>query len=213
MPKIMTTKRFLKKKYKTFSFGGVFLDSFGNPEIGSRWLVYGESGQGKTEFAAQLSKYFTLFGKVLFLSREQGDSSSLQICFARNKFGETNKLKLAIDYDFESLKKVLQEKRPPKVVVIDSIDYMRLTAMQYQELTELFPGMTFIFIAWAANGKPRSASAKAIEYMCDIKIEVRKYVAFPRSRYGGNEEYIIWADKARQFYPKLNQGYLNDDDE
>jgi hypothetical protein len=36
--------------------------------------------------------------------------------------------------------------------------------------------------------------------MCDIKIKVKTFKAYPRSRYGGNETFVIW-DKNKKVSP------------
>lgn len=37
-------------------------------------------------------------------------------------------------------------KRSPKIVIIDSLQYLRITTAQYKELQQLFPKVLFIFI-------------------------------------------------------------------
>lgn len=196
---------FCRKKYKLLPFTGRFADSFGQPERGSRWLIYGPSGSGKTEFAVQLSKYFTNFGKVLYVSREQGDSSSLQLCFKRNKLERNTRIALGVDYDVTTLCAELDKTRNAyEFIIIDSLDYLLMTAEDYKHLNERYPAKTFVFISWMQGSRPKSAYARAIEYMVDVKITTKNYVAEPRCRYGGNEDFIIW-DKAQRYSKILNQ--------
>jgi hypothetical protein len=40
-------------------------------------------------------------------------------------------------------------------------------------------------------------NAKKIKYMCDVKVEVKDYVAKIRSRFGGNKPFVIWDEGAK----------------
>lgn len=95
----------------------------------------------------------------------------------------------------EEMKERLGKRNSPGACIIDSRDYMKLTADQFQELLELFPHKIIIVICWAEGSKPKGTDAKAIEYMCDIKILVKDFRAIMRSRYGGNEDFNIWPDR------------------
>lgn len=203
MPTTLKMAAFCRKKYKVLPFEGYFADSFGQPERGSRWIIYGASGNGKTEFAVQLAKYFTNFGKVLYVSREQGDSSSLQLCFNRNKLVGNKRLLLGIDYEINDIIAYLKEPRAAEFVIVDSIDYLKMTDADYKRLIEEHPRKTFVFISWQQGSKPKSAYARAIEYMVDIKITVKNFVAEPRSRFGGNADFIIWREGAKKHYKHL----------
>src|SRR5690554_2791832 len=68
----------LNKKHNTLEFEGKWLDSFGEPELTGTWLIWGNSGSGKTRFALQLAKYLTQFGTVAYDSLEEGASKSLK---------------------------------------------------------------------------------------------------------------------------------------
>ena len=203
---ILKTSSFLKKQYCELDFGGVWKDSFGSPERNSRWLIYGKSGEGKTEFSVQLAKYLSGFGKVLYVSREQGPSSSLQQCFARNAMKEVgNKVLLGVDMDFKTLLTVLKKRTKHAAIIIDSIDYMRLTAEEYKVLDQLCKKTVLVFVSWSDNRRPKSSAGKDIEYMCDVKIYVDRYVVLPRSRYGGNAPYVIWEDGAKRHHGWMNR--------
>lgn len=201
--KILSMRSFLAKKYNQIHLGEPFSRSFGEVEIGSRWLIYGESGNGKTELCVQLAKEISRHGKVLYVSREQGDSSSLQFCFHRNKMEEQHgKVRLVKDVSYTEMCRIIEKSRA-KAVIIDSIDYMGITKDQYKELSEKYRKTLIVMVSWAEGKKPISAAAKAIEYMVDVKIRVQGFAAFPRSRYGGNEPYLIWKKKAEENFPFL----------
>jgi hypothetical protein len=82
---------------------------------------------------------------------------------------------------------------------------MGLTAEQFKELKALFPKKCFVIICHEDGAKPKGNHGKSIEYMTDIKIRVRGFVAMPRSRFGGNEDYVIWEKGAADYREKLRE--------
>lgn len=183
-------------KFDLMDFEGQWLESIGKPERNFKAVVYGASGNGKTDFCVKFSKYLSAFGKVLYLSHEEGISSTIQEAFERNKMMDVKgDVILADKGTVEQLAEYLAKKNSPKFVFIDSLDYMRLTTDQYKYITSRFPKKSFVIVAWARGEKPKSQYAKDIEYMCDIKIRVSNYVANIKSRYGGNKPFVIWPER------------------
>lgn len=202
--KIVGITQLGQMRFRTMAFEGKWKQSFGTPEYGSTWCVWGNSGNGKTEFCLQLAKYFTNFGKVLYLSREQGISSTIQIAFDRNNMDEVSgKLVLGEGFDFYELLDYLEGRNKANIVFIDSLDYMRLTTDQYKIMTNKFPTKTFVIVAWASGKEPKSQYAKDIRFMADVKIYVEGFATKPASRFGGNEPYIIWEDGAIKTNPAI----------
>jgi hypothetical protein len=193
MARSIGVTEFLARKFDVFDFEDKWLDSFGLPERNSKWIVYGHSGNGKTEFCMQLARYFCNFGKVYYNSFEQGISKSLQDCVQRNDFVPVKGKIVFGDKDsFDAMLVKLGERNSARVVFIDSRDYLNLTAEQFRTLTKRFPRKSFVIICWESGGKPKGEYAKSIEFMCDVKIRVDRFVAYPRSRFGGCAEYVVW---------------------
>lgn len=190
---------FMRKEYKTYSFTGEWLASFGEPEKNFRALIYGEPGNGKTEFCIKLAKYLAGFTKVYYNSYEQGFSKSLQDALKRNKMHEVNgKVIFADGESLEDMTARLGKRNSPSVAIIDSRDYMDLTNKQLQRLIDLFPHKSFIVICWETAKKPSGAYAKKMLFMVDVKIRVKDFKAQFRSRFGGNEDFIIWDKGAKK---------------
>ncbi|MEY4904424.1 MAG: hypothetical protein RLZZ292_2239 [Bacteroidota bacterium] len=184
---------FLARKFDVFDFEGKFKDSFGTPEKNMRMLVYGKPGNGKTEFCFQLAKYLCDFKRVYYNSFEQGISKTLQDAIIRNDMADKKGKIVFGDKDsFEDMMLYLKKRNSPSIVFIDSRDYLNLTGEQFRTLMHAFPKKAFIVICWENNGRPKSEHGKAIEFMCDIKVFVHNFIAKPRSRFGGNEDYVIW---------------------
>lgn len=60
-------------------FTGEWREAIGLPELKGAWIVFGDSGNGKTSFALKLGKYFAQIGKrVAYDSIEEGVSLSMR---------------------------------------------------------------------------------------------------------------------------------------
>jgi hypothetical protein len=206
MKKIISLQKVSKKKYKELPFTGVFADSFGLPEQGSKWLILGQPKNGKTEFCMQLLKYIKQFGKAAYYSKEQGDSLSMQKAIIRNGLGDTplKEVHFGFDGNFEDLQKYLKKQRGVKTLFIDSVDYLNLTKKQIEFLCGK-KKLTIIFIAWSSGNQPKSLTAKSLIYMVDVVVPVNRFVAEPSSRYGGFAPYVIWEAEAKKHHAFLNR--------
>lgn len=201
--------QFKNKRFQTYDFDGPWRASFGEPEQNFRCFVYGNSGQGKTDFVVQLAKYLSEFGKVYYNSFEEGESLSLQLAFGRHNLWEKEgKIILGDRENFDLVMRRMSSKNSPRFCIIDSLDYMRMTMDDYQRFVDELPHKAIIIISWAEGRKPKTQAAKDIEYMCDVKIEVREYKALMRCRFGGNAPFIIypeyWEKKRLEAEAKLS---------
>jgi len=194
----------LKKKFDVYEFSDEWYESFNSPEKNFKALIYGLPGNGKTEFCIKWAKYLTKFGKVYYNSHEQGISKSLQDAAVRNALDEVaGKLIFGNKETLTEMTDRLGRRNSPKIVFIDSLDYMNLTDGQYKVLTERFPRKAFVIICWEKSNTPQSNYAKKIEYMADIKIRVQDFIAYPRCRFGGNIPFVIWDKPRKKNSPNL----------
>ena len=195
---------FYKKEFSELDFDGRWVDSFGRPERNFKALVYGASGNGKTEFMVMLAKYLAKFTKVYYNSYEQKHSKSLQMAIIRNNLNEVaGKVIFADGEPFNEMTERLKKRNSPGAIILDSRDYMELTANQFKKLIELFPRKIFIVVCWEEANKPQGSHAKAMLYMVDVKIRVKNFRAEFRSRFGGNKDYIIWDKPVQETEPAL----------
>lgn len=209
--KVLGVTQFQQKKFKTLGFAGKWLAAFGNVEDHFSMIVYGQSGNGKTEMCMQLARYLCEFDKVAWLSYEQGHGLDLRMAVDRNNMDEVAGKFLIIDplasrkkdmSFFEELEKYLSRRSSPKFIIIDSVDYCSFTWEQVKYLKERFRNRkSLIWISHAAGNHPKSEVAKKIEYDAGIKVNVKKFIAYIRSRYGGMEDFIIYEEKAREMNP------------
>ncbi len=200
MSKAIGIKDFMERKFVTYDFAGVWAKHLGAPEKNFQMIVYGNSGNGKTDYAIKLSKYLAQSGaKVYYNSFEEGICRTLQEAIKRNDLMEVQgKIMFGNKENLDDMITRLAKRNSANVVVIDSRDYMNLTTEQYKKLQRRFPRKAFIILCWEAAGKPKGQHAKDIEYMCDIKVAVDNFRAHPRSRFGGNETFVIWNKYAKE---------------
>ncbi|MAX23405.1 MAG: hypothetical protein CMJ19_02780 [Phycisphaeraceae bacterium] len=165
-------------------------DHIGNPGKSFRMYIDGDPGHGKTEYMMMLSKMTAeYFGKTHVNSVEMGKHEGILESYERNRFEEEvkpgtwmyNNIR-----DFDEYKDKMRRDRP-RVMALDSISYWPLNVKQVQEIHELHPTRGLIFIAYLDHFK----SNKPIVHLCDIKIRVKDFIAYPRSRYGGNKPFVI----------------------
>lgn len=166
----------------------------GDISEGFRMLVQGNSGHGKTEYIMQLSKMLAMhYGKVSLNNCEQGRSKTLQQSFTRNNMKEIppgkwtlcDKSQIVFDVWF----KRLCGRNTGRIIILDSLDYMKLTVDQFKMLHEKFKHKCIIIVCW---DKPFDTHAQKIKFMCDIKVKVHNFKAKIVSRFGGNKTYTIW---------------------
>ena len=189
----------LGMKYETMDFDGPWLDAFGRPERRGVWIIWGNSGTGKTTFALQLCKYLCRFGKVAYDSLEEGACLTMQNAFRREGMMEVNKRFLLIDNEnMEELSVRLKRQKSPDIMVIDSFQYTGMNYRQYIEFKERHRRKLLIFISHADGKLPNGRAAKSLMYDASLKIYVEGFRAFSKGRFNGpTGHYDIVPEKAR----------------
>ncbi len=202
-------KTFSLLDLKNSKFAGVL----GNVTRHFTCVIYGYSGNGKTEFCVQLAKELASFGRVAWLSYEQRHGFDLQTATKRNKMEEVSGNFIPIDplanIDkgvslLEDLYNYLIKKGSPEYIFIDSLDYTGFTFDDYKILKEKFDGKkTLIFIAHADKaGNLKKSVSRDVLFDGGMGIRVKDFIAeAEKNRYGGFEPYIIYEQKARERNP------------
>lgn len=201
LKRALTVREIHEYKPNVLPFDGDWLNAIGCPELTGSWLVWGNSTNGKTRFALQLAKYMANFVRVAYNSLEEGLSLSMQT--AINEVGMSDAKRNFILLDKEPITDLivrLQKQRSPQVVFIDSLQYTGLTYADYRKLRDMFRSKLFVFVSHADGREPKGNVAKSIRYDAFVKIYVEGYKAFPQSRFGGGNDYIIWEKGAKQYW-------------
>lgn len=92
--------------------------AFGQPGKTGTWLIWGQSGNGKSSFVIQLAKYLCKFAKVAYDSLEESTGLSLQKSLVLHNMQEVSKRFLILDREsMEDLSIRLKKKRSPDIVL------------------------------------------------------------------------------------------------
>lgn len=197
----LTVANILNKNYDLFDFDGEWKEAFACPERRGVWFIWGNSGNGKTTFVLQLIKYLTRFDKVLLNSLEEGTSHTLLNGFNRVGMSEVAGKVLIVNEPLEALTARLEQKKSPKIVVIDSYQFFQLTYKQYIKFQQQFSNKLIIFISQADGHAPEGRSAKSVMYASTLKIWVEGYRAFSKGRYIGEKgSYTIYPEGALKYW-------------
>lgn len=192
----------LSTRMDTFAFDGDWYQAFGHPERTGVWLVWGNSGNGKTTFVLQLCKYLCRFERVLYNSLEEGVSLTMRNALQRCGMMDVNRRFLLLDREpIEQLEERLNKRRSPGVVVIDSFQYTQMNYAQYLGFKERHRDKLIILVSHAQGRQPSGRSTRSVMYDASQKIYIEGYRAFSRGRFLGPKKQIdIWPEEAAIYW-------------
>lgn len=197
-PTQLDTKRLI-----TMPFDGEWQALMGQPERAGSWLIWGNSGNGKTSFALQLAGYLTRFGRVAYNSLEEGISESLKRNVRINGLVGIKRLLLLDKEPMDELVERLRRPKAPNIIIIDSLQYCGMNYREYKQLRDEFRSRLFVFVSHADGKEPAGRTARSVRYDANVKIYIEGYRAYAVSRYGGGEPYIIWQSGAEKVTPTI----------
>ena len=141
-------------------------------------------------------------------SAEEG----IRLSFQRSlKLNNMKSVKSKFKYSKDSYNELfarLSQKRQPKIVVIDSVQYFfrGKKVSDYYKLIETFTDTLFIFLSHVSKGMPKGAVANEIYWDCQNRVLIQDFKAhIQKSRCGADEvaPYIINQKKADEREVKL----------
>ena len=199
MARAASLDQVLRTRFKVLPFEGEWKEAIGCPELTGSWIIWGNSGNGKTRFALQLCKYLCQFGRVAYDSLEEGVSVSLVKAIKETHMMEVRRKFVVLDKEpIDQLTERLEKPKSPDIVCVDSLQYTGMSYEQYKALKERFPKKLFIWISHADGTLPEGRVAKKVRFDSNVKVFVQAYRAEPVSRYGGGKPYIIWEEGYRK---------------
>lgn len=185
----------------TLEFNGEWRASVGRPELTGSWIIWGNPANGKTRLALQLAKYMARFRRVAYNSLEEGKSESMRGAILDIGMEDVQKNFVFLDKEpVGELMQRLARPKSPDVIFIDSLQYTGLSYAEYKEMRDRFRNKLFVLISHAEGREPKGNVGKSIRYDAFVKIYVEGYKAFPQSRFGGGEEYVIWPEGAQKYW-------------
>jgi hypothetical protein len=174
-------------------------------------IIYGESGQGKTNFLVRLLKEFKSLGDILYISYEEAHGKTIQDLIVRHNLREeVPNLRFSDGETIEELMALLKRKRSPKIIIMDSWQFSGLKIEDYKLLKKSFvfgkslgKRKIFLIISHVNGTQPDGKAALDIKRDCNIKILVEGFLAIVKvSRYGSRKNMVIWEDAAKNYWGK-----------
>lgn len=210
MGKTITLSQLALKKYTLIEgLEDEFSQSFGEVEDAFDMIIYGASGNGKSNCTAKilLALIIAMQCKCRYVSYEEGHGKTVQdTMIKRQGMLESigNLLQLTDHMTYDELVKEMSKRKSAKLWVIDSLQAARFSEQQCADLKNKFvlskKRKIIIYISWSEGKHPKGATAKSVEYYANIKVRVEGLIAFIRSRYGGNKNFIIYEEGAKKYW-------------
>ncbi len=201
MARTLSAKQVLTIKFDTIRLGGGWDDCIGEIETTGVWFIWGNSGNGKTSAVVSLCKELSAFGKVLYNSREEGVSLTMQNTLRRYGMGELGSRFQLANMSLPELDEKISQQRSPKFVVLDSFQFMGLTYKDFRAFCEKHKNKLLIFVSRTRGRQPEGRAATSAMYDASCKIWVEGYKAFSKGRFvGATGEMTIWDEGAKKYW-------------
>lgn len=193
---IMSASDLMNFKYNKYDFFGKWGDFVGQPSINFHAMIYGRPKQGKSILSVQWAKYLSEnFGKVLYVASEEGFSVTLQKKVMEFAMDNPN-LDFANFRDFEQIKNAVN-RGGYRFVFIDSVNYIRITPEDVEDIKAENPQTAFITIQQATkNGNFRGSQEFA--HNCDMVIRVEAGMASHQGRFQEPTEMAVFEDAEKK---------------
>lgn len=201
MARTLSAKQVLTIKFDTIRLGGGWDECVGEIETTGIWFIWGNSGNGKTSAVVSLCKELSAFGKVLYNSREEGVSLTMQNTLRRYGMGELGSRFHLANMSLQELDEKISQQRSPKFVVLDSFQFMGLTYKDFRAFCEKHKNKMLIFVSRTRGRQPEGRAAISAMYDASCKIWVEGYKAFSKGRFVGTTgEMTIWDEGAKKYW-------------
>lgn len=201
MARTLSAKQVLTIKFDTVRLGGGWDECVGEIEITGIWFIWGNSGNGKTSAVVSLCKELSAFGKVLYNSREEGVSLTMQNTLRRYGMGELGSRFQLANMSLQELDEKISQQRSPKFIVLDSFQFMGLSYKEFRAFCEKHKNKLLIFVSRTRGRQPEGRAAISAMYDASCKIWVEGYKAFSKGRFVGTTgEITIWDEGAKKYW-------------
>lgn len=207
MARSLTAKEILNIHRQSITLEGEWGHCIGTMDRHGVVFIWGNSGNGKTSAVMSLCKELTKFGKVLFVSKEEGFSLSFQNVLKRyDMYSCGSRFQVIESATPEELIERLSKPRSPEFVVIDSFQHLGLSYRNYLAFKEKLSNKLLIFVSHADGKQPEGRAAKSVKYDAMLKIWVEGFVAFSNGRFmGDTAQAVIYEQGAWQYWSKRLQ--------
>lgn len=201
MARTLSGKQVIGMRFETVTLGGGWDRCLGPVETTGVWFVWGNSGNGKTSAVVSLCRELSRYGRVLYNSREEGFSLTMQSKLRRYGVGELGARFQVASLTLDELEEKISKPRSPKFVVVDSFQFMGFTYRRFREFCERHPRKLLIFVSRASGRQPEGRAACSAMYDACCKIWVEGYKAFSKGRFMGPDGSVtIWKEGAWRYW-------------
>ena len=201
MARTLSAKQVLQMKFDTVRLGSGWHDCVGEVETTGVWFIWGNSGNGKTSTVVSLCKELAEYGKVLYNSREEGVSLTMQNTLRRYGMGELGSRFQLANLSLEDLDAKISQPRSARFIVLDSFQFMGLSYREFRAFCEKHPTKLLIFVSRTHGRQPEGRAACSAMYDASLKIWVEGYKAFSKGRFiGRTGEITIWEEGAVKYW-------------
>ena len=185
------------KKWVTLPWGEKWSSPFGYPADNARWFISGASASGKSSFVMQLAKELCNYGRVLYMSYEDGVNQSFQRRLGYLHMDEVQgRFRVAMGDTWDELVARLKKPKSAKFIIIDSFQVAPWDYPEAVKLMETFPKRCFIWISQEKKSQPLGGGAVRLKYICDMKVRVVGYKAYCQGRSIGEagSYFTVWEE-------------------
>jgi len=182
-------------RFTSLNFTGIWDQFIGQPTNNFHIIIHGKPGGGKSTFAIQFAKYLSdNFGKVIYISGEEGLSKTLQ-----SKFLLTGSTSRNIDVaDLRSYNDIIRSvaSKSYPFIFIDSLNTMKISVDELRDLRNRYNESAIITISQATKGGLIRGSNELI-HDCDVHLIVDAGIATTsknRFRIAGETSYAVFSE-------------------
>lgn len=175
------------------------------------WFVWGNSGNGKTSAVVSLCRELAAYGKVLYNSREEGMSLTMQTTLRRYGIPDLGARFRISDMTIGELDEYIAQPRSPQIIVIDSFQYADFNYRRFRNFCDRHSGKLLIFVSRANGTRPEGRAAVSAMYDASLKLWIEGHTAFSKGRFIGRTGVCkIWPEEADRYWgshqlPQISQ--------
>lgn len=202
MKRTLSAKQVLQIRNETLALTGGWHDCFGDIDRTGIVFISGPSTGGKSSAALCLVKELARFGRVLYLSNEEGFRSSFQDRLRRLSAVDCGpSVQFLRQESVAALIDRLTKRRSADFIVIDSVQDTKITRREYERLKRMSSQKLFIFVSRVDGRQPMGRLARDIKFDADLKVWVEGGRVISEGRYiGPTGMYDVLEDKAREYW-------------
>lgn len=202
MARTLSAAQVLAVSNDTIRLSGGWGGCFGEMDRTGIVFMYGPSTSGKSSAAISLAKALTEYGRVLYVSNEEGYRTSFQNRLRRFSIADCgSRIQFTDKESMADLLGRLEKRKSADFVIIDSIQDTKIRRSEYEKIKRMAAKKMFIFVSRIQGSIPIGRLAVDIKFDADLKVWIEGGRAVSQGRYIGDEGYYdVLPDKAREYY-------------